>query len=341
MATDMYIDQIAIGGPNNSGFLPYSYMNGTSMATPIVTGAAAIVSSGIDASSPAERAALTVQMLKGAVHQAPGYQGFCKQNGQLDLSLLSDAENLIPEIESAQVVGDTLVVLGNFFGSQGKLLLGDDEANVLSWAEDAIEVALSAGLKSGLIPVTVRTGEGAEVCRAFIIEIPSETGGGLYEDDLTPIALRTDNLSATGIPKDLVASEDGVLYAVPEDSDNRTYSAMRCLMYSEDQGKSWQSIDLPVELKDVSLAVDGGKVYMRGGIPADKSYSEDYWQLYSYDISTGEFALIIESDASLNDEEHFSYHGSLAYVAGQLYFVDLHAVAKYPSCSVPTVSCLD
>ncbi|MBR3235592.1 MAG: S8 family serine peptidase [Atopobiaceae bacterium] len=98
MATDMYIDQIAIGEPNNSGFLPYSYMNGTSMATPIVRGAAAIVSSGIDASSPAERAALTVQMLKSAVHQAPGYQGFCKQNGQLDLSLLSDAENLIPEI---------------------------------------------------------------------------------------------------------------------------------------------------------------------------------------------------------------------------------------------------
>ena len=316
--TDMYIDQIAIGRRDNTGFMPYCYMTGTSMATPIVTGAAAIVSSTVDA-EPEERAAQTVRLLKGAVRQTDSYRGFCKQNGQLDLSLLGSASELVPVIESASVSGDTLTVSGAYLSEGGTLLVGGRETEVLSWSDKEVEVRWPKDLASGLIPIVVRTTSGAETCRAFVLQAPEGTPARatLYERDLTPANHRSDGTSTTAVPSSIVMTEDGMLLAVAQDSDDRSYTATRSLLRSDNQGASWISIELPMELKDVSIAVDGSKAYVLGATPASKSFGCDGWELYSLDISSGTFDHL----AYVNEGSGLTDSGTLAFVNGRLCFV--------------------
>lgn len=326
MDVDLYIDQIAIGGHDNSGFVPYAYMNGTSMAAPIVTGGAAIVSSQIGG-DPAVRAAATVRALKGAVRQAEGYRGLCKQNGQLDLSLLGSEDSLVPVIETADVVGDTLVIEGVSFSSSGTLLVAGEEAEVLSWSDDVIEVSWPDGLSSGLIPIVVRTDAGAETCRAFILEMPEsvQASVSLYERDLTPPNLKEDGTSTTSIPCGFVALEDGTLFVAVNDSDDLTYSTTRSLLRSDDQGASWTPVELktedgtPIELNNMSIAAGDGKVFVFGEVPGENAYWVEWRRLYSVDASTG----AIEQLASYHSEDSdITKSGSLAYVDGRLYFVE-------------------
>ena len=337
MDTDIYIDQIAIGRKGNSGFLPYCYMNGTSMAAPVVTGCAAIVSSTFDAASPAERAEQTVRLLRGAVRQAEGYQGYCKQNGQVDLRLLGEGEALVPVIESARVDGKTLVVEGENFTQGGTLLVAGKEVKDPSWSDGLISAAWPEGVASGLIPIVVRTAEGAEACRAFIMEAPEGVTGSapLYERDITPINLYDDGTSTTAVPKQMVATEDGILFAVVEDSDDRTYSSTRFLVSSDDQGVSWKAFELPMALKDVSIAMGDGTVYVLGAAPADREYGCDSWELYGFDLSEGAF----RSVASLQDgDEGISKAGALAYVHGHLYHISNHN--DIDDWSAPSRMCL-
>lgn len=121
---DAYLDQIAIGATGNGGLLPYRYMNGTSMATPFVTGSAAVASSRVHGADPDVRAAQTVRLLKGSVRQAAGYLGLCKQNGQLDLSLLDSPDGRVPVLESARVTGNAITVEGAYLGAAGTLSVG-------------------------------------------------------------------------------------------------------------------------------------------------------------------------------------------------------------------------
>lgn len=324
MDVDMYIDQIAFGRRGNEGCLPYCYMTGTSMATPCVTGCAAIVSSTLDTADPATRAATTVRMLKGAVRQAAGYHGLCKQNGALDLSLLGNTDAYVPEIENAQVSGNTLVVSGAYFASEGTLLVGDAEAQVLSWSDGTIEAVWPQGVSSGLIPVAVRTSGGAESCRAFILEAPRVTSEdvSLYERDLTPVNVRADGKSATSIPSGLAATQDGTLFAVTTDSDDRPYAGTRYLMRSDDQGQSWTNIELSVELKNARIVAGDGKIYVLGGTPASKSFGRDFWELFEFDTSQGTFRQLAKYDASSEDENIIRVDGSLACANGYLFFVE-------------------
>ena len=344
LAGEFYLDMIAVGKRDNGAFMPYCYMNGTSMATPCATGCAAIVSSTIDASSPAERAAGTVRTLKAAVRQAEGYVGFCKQNGQIDLNLLGSAVGLVPVIESARTVGDTLVLGGSNFSTSGTLLLGGEEVEVLSWSDDQIEVAWPEGLSSNLVPITVRADSGAEACRALILEAPEGTPNSalLYERDLAPIDSPRDGRKETTSPMSLIATEDGTLYAAVTDTDDeigRTHEhTVHYLVRSNDQGASWSSIELPQALKDVKLAVGDGRVFVWGSTPADNPTARFAWHLYGLDVTNDEFELL----GSYEGGAEVSAIGSLAYVGGNLYLIDnYHLDNDYIAPSHMRLRCFD
>lgn len=324
MDTNIYIDQIAIGRKGNDGFLPYCYMNGTSMAAPVVTGCAAIVSSTLDAASPAERAAQTVRLLKGAVRQAEGYQGLCKQNGQVDLRLLGEGEVLVPVIESARVDGKTLVVEDENFTQGGTLLVVGKEVEANPWSEDKIVATLPECVASGLIPIVVRTSAGAEACRAFIVEVPKEVSVSveLYERDLEMFDFSDAGITPTTCPQSLVATDDGTLFAAAEDDDEQRKRAnVHHLIRSDDQGVSWtyEGLELPMELKDVILAYGDGKVFIWGATPAMEYTSVKNWHLYSLDVSTSSFEHLHTYEAH-GDE--VLEKGAIVYVCGDLFFVD-------------------
>ena len=318
--TDLYLDQIAFGKPGNSGLLSYQYFSGTSMAAPAVAASAAIVSSTIDEADPAARAATTVRLLNGSVRQAGGYAGLCKQNGQLDLSLLGQPDGTIPTIDSARVSGESLVLEGTNLTQDGTLTMGGKPAEVVSWSDSSVEVKWPEGLVSGLIPIKVKTSEGAEVCRAFILEAPERFAGSVsvYERDLAPINKRADGTSVMTYPERIIATKDGVLYAVADDYDDLLIPAVNCLMRSQDQGNSWAPVVLPRPLRAVSVTSGDGKIFVMG-LQGDKPYSEADLELFVMDESTGEFKSLATYD---EDKMDVRRSGILAYVNGHLFLVD-------------------
>ena len=317
----LYIDRIAIGGRGNAGFLPYQYMNGTSMATPVVTGAAAVVSSNVYGASLAERASQTVTLLKGTVHQADGYLGLCKQNGQIDLSFIGGSYQTVPVIKSAQANGNTIVVNGTNFGSSGFLTIDGIEASVTSWSDAQIVAMWPYDLESGLIHLSVTASTGTVAQRAFILEASENVAvsASVYERDLEPISSIPGNPSITDTPMSLIATESGTLFAAAANGDDSLDNTVKYLYRSDDQAESWNTIELPQELKNVVLAAGEGKVFVLGATPADNPVLIETWYLYAFDIEDGTFEL-------LRAYEHFGDEigdvGAIVYVAGRLYYVD-------------------
>ena len=299
-------------------------MSGTSMATPCVAGCAAIVSSGISGVDASVRAAQTVRICKGAVRQADGYTGLCKQNGQIDLGLVGDASGYAPVIESAQAAAGTVTVKGAYFGTEkGALSVGGAEAQVLSWSDSSITAAWPQDVASGLVAVSVTSAAGSESHRAFILEAPetASASAALYEHELAPMSLKDDGLSIMNAPQAMAATDDGVLYAVAADDDDggRQDATAKYLLRSDDQGASWSHLALPRALKCVSLAVGDGGVFVLGATPADNPTGFDAWYLYRMDISKGTF----ESLRSYEDgDSEMDSAGSIAYANGCLYYAD-------------------
>ncbi|MBR3235146.1 MAG: IPT/TIG domain-containing protein, partial [Atopobiaceae bacterium] len=321
---DIYVDQIAIGAPDNNAILPYMYEAGTSMAAPVATASAAIVSSTLEDMSLADRAETTVRMLKGAIHQAEGYQGYCKQGGQIDLSLLGSEDDYVPTIASAHVSGDTLVIEGSYFSSDGTLLVAGEEAQVLSWSEGQIKAQWPTNLTSGLIPLTVRTDTGVEAVRAIPLEAPKSVEGSsaLYERDLASLGLREGRESITRSPDSMCATDDGVLFVAARMGDDAVDPAVRCLLRSDDQCASWTRVELPQAIQNVHLAAGDGTLFVLGSTPSDLSKPVEEWHLYALDVANNAFTQLgtygdggpVVSDIS-----------ALAYVHGQLYLVDFHS----------------
>ena len=326
----IYLDRIAIGKPGNSGFLPYQYMNGTSMATPVVTGAAAVVSSSIQGVSLSERASQTVELLKGTVHQADGYKDLCKQNGQIDLSFLSGQVALTPVLNEATTKGNALVLFGANFGAGGTLTVNGTPIEASSWTDTTIMATWPAGLESGLIKLSVTSGAGISAQRAFMLEAPASAGASavLYERDLEPISVYPGHPSVTAAPQALTAAEDGTLYAAAANGEGQITATVGYLMKSDDAGKTWTTIELPQQLKEVSLAAGNGKVYIMGATPADDAVMITDWYLYAFDVETSSIELL-RSYEMYTEEEEIKCAGRIAYVNGYLYFLDTESIEDY------------
>ena len=320
IASTIFVDQIAIGKRGNTGFLPYQYMNGTSMAAPVVTAAAAVVSSSITGVSPAQRAATTVNLLKGTVHQTNGYKGLCKQNGQIDLSFLMGSVSYVPVLTDAFTQDGQLILCGTGFDTAGTLTVEGTVCPTVSWANTEIIASWPADVTSGLLHLRVTSDTGAVAQRAFILEAPaSDENTQTYERDLAPISVKPGSPSITDVPESMASTSDGILFAAVPDSEDRMEPSVRYLMRSDDQGESWSAIALPQALHNVTIAAGNGDIFVFGSTPADIPVLIETWHLYSYDIAKGTFK-------HLRSYEHFGQEienaASIVYAGGHLYCVD-------------------
>ena len=319
----LHIDQVSIGKPGNTGFMPYMYMNGTSMATPVVTGCAAIVSSTITGVSPATRAQQTVQLLKGSVHQTEGYYGYCKQNGQIDLGILSDTSAHAPVLNSATVQGNKIILYGANFGDAGTLTLAGNKIQASTWTDTEIVLDWPADLASGLIAFSVTSSRGLTAQSAFILEAPAtvENTAKLYEHDLARITLDGAPVSALDTPDALAVTESGILFAAVPDGAKSNNPYVSSILRSDDKGETWTEIELPIGIKNVMLTAGGNRVYVFGATPANDPAQIDTWWLYYYDLET-------ETLQFANYYEHFGPDinelCSIICVGDDLYLIDNH-----------------
>lgn len=167
---------------DNVGFgkeaIPYYYADGTSMATPMVSGIVALLSAQYD------DAAEICARVKGGVNRedAIGLEDICVSGGFVDAAASFEDSQLVPVLNTLEMDGNKATLSGYFFGEeQGTILVGDEQVEVKSWSDNTITFTVPEGT-SGLQEVLV-TAQDGQYGRNFF-EITDATKG--YTDLSTP-----------------------------------------------------------------------------------------------------------------------------------------------------------
>lgn len=131
------LDDLGFGKKASS----YYYSDGTSMATPMVTGIAALLSTKYD--TPEELCA----RIKGGVNRnvQASLENASVSNGYIDAGAAFDDEQCVPVLNDLNIEGNTATLTGYFFGAQGSLTVGGQETSIIEWNTDKIRFTLPVG----------------------------------------------------------------------------------------------------------------------------------------------------------------------------------------------------
>lgn len=119
----VYIDNLGVG----SETLAYNYSDGTSMATPMITGAVAVLAERYQEDTAAKRAARTI----GSVTKYDKFKDKCVSDGFIDLSQ-SVTDNPYPVVNAAAITDSTVTIDGYFFGQNPAVTIGGKAAQIQS-----------------------------------------------------------------------------------------------------------------------------------------------------------------------------------------------------------------
>ena len=134
----------------------YVAWNGTSMATPHITGSVAVLA----AAYPEDSAEKLAARVTGSVLPVSGMKDKCLSGGvfRLDKALAGET---VPVPQSATAENGTLTVRGFFFGdSEGELTVAGKTCTVSAWSDEEITAELPADLPEGESMVEVTSGKG-------------------------------------------------------------------------------------------------------------------------------------------------------------------------------------
>ncbi len=171
---------VAAPGVNTLSTVPvsmgsYASLSGTSMATPHVSGLAALIwsqSPGLTAAEVKSRILLTTD-------SKPGLAGKVLTGGRINAFQALTANVSGPHIyylsPNAGASGDTVTISGASFGAtqgSGAVTFNGVSAAVTSWGDSAIVATAPSGLAPGANPVVVTTSSGASNALPFTVIVP-------------------------------------------------------------------------------------------------------------------------------------------------------------------------
>ena len=148
-ATQVSMDSIGLG----YGLERYAVYNGTSMATPMVSGEVGLLASAY----PDEPVQKIVARVQGGTTDSADLKDLCRSGGYINTAKAATDPN--PAIQKVGVDGQTAVLKGYFFGTQGSVTVGGKTATVTSWSDTSITVTLPSGL-TGMQEFTVTDSTG-------------------------------------------------------------------------------------------------------------------------------------------------------------------------------------
>lgn len=121
----------------------YFYSDGTSMATPVVTGIAALLSTKFDSAEE------VCARIKGGVNrdEAQDLKDMSVSDGFVDAGDAFADEQCVPVLNDLTIDGDTATLKGYFFGTQGTVSVGGQNAAIKSWDANTIVFTLPDGVK--------------------------------------------------------------------------------------------------------------------------------------------------------------------------------------------------
>ena len=308
-----YFDCAGLGNAT----LPYQMMCGTSMATPLATGAAVICSAAVDQTQDASnRAKQTAELLKSCTTKFDQFTGLCTQNGTLDLSKLSNREAASPVVTDVAIVEGSagsqnyIDITGTTFGGAGTVTIDEYTAEIVSWSNTSIRVKAPTGMLSGKHEVTVTTANGSSL-KAATLRFASNAPEGdtpLYEEtiaiDDSQFADNTRAVTLIGLNDYIYAFQD---VTNPTDNATNTNTVKKLYRYNTNTSE-WKylgylpSYDDPVTKTEtygfasVSVTLWEGKILMLGRGGSGQWYTQ---HLYEYDPDTNEWTQLSDLEKNI------------------------------------------
>jgi len=134
-SVDLAAPGTRIYSTSGSGDDQYQYMSGTSMATPHVTGAVAL----LRAAYPTESYTNIIKRLFAGVEKVPSLTGKCVTGGRLNISGLfprvSPSSNATPALVGIELTSAQAIRLTLASGSSGQVV--ESSTNLLDWAPES------------------------------------------------------------------------------------------------------------------------------------------------------------------------------------------------------------
>lgn len=233
------LDSIGLG----SDMVPYQYDQGTSMATPAVTGAAAIIAGeGLadvegDAAKSAEKLAALV---RGAAQPDERYEGLCSTGGY---ATVDGADNPGPAITKVVDEGETIKVQGYFMSKNAQVQLDGMSAHVTAWddlgdGKAELTVAKPDAFAGG--QVTVRVTEDGKQSNQRA-DLGQSTSATYYDQTSLPVPAELSEWGAWQL-----VGFNGDLYCLPrttmvESNDDRFEFMLRY----DPATQEWARVELP------------------------------------------------------------------------------------------------
>ena len=276
----IFIDQIGAGS-NTAALLPYTFMDGTSMACPHVAAEAAILYCGRDRNKAS--AAEVVSEIKSRVLEKEHLES-CSSHGAIDMGV---SPGDYGPVITAIVTGDTdktILITGKNFGEGGNVIISGTEAQSVSWSDERVIVRCPSGMRSGIQIVQVKTDAGFG-SGSFLFTVPdssSDHAVPLYETDIPDIP---KELNPKGCAVAAILGLNDYIYVLLHDQldydDNYAKSVLR---YSPEE-KSWEKVaDMPEAMAYISVAGYRGKRLVSGTYRKGEKL---YTTVFSYSPRTG------------------------------------------------------
>lgn len=235
----MIVDSIGFG----SELVPYTYMQGTSMASPAVAGAATVlagsdsVSVADDTTTKADKAARLAALVKGASIPTADYANLCSTGGYSTVDGATDPGPAITEVENND---DSVTVRGYFLAGASTVKLGDASAPILSSTDTELQVEKPAGFIGGQTTITVTNGNGKQAKHRA--DLGARTDVDYYDTVDLPLPSEVDTWSAWSL-----VGFDSNLYCLPSTSIYGYTETDHILRYLPER-QTWEQVPLPAEL---------------------------------------------------------------------------------------------
>lgn len=316
----LYFDSIGLG----SDQIPYAYMQGTSMASPVATGVTAVIAG----MYPEDSAAKLAARVKGAVRTDERYEDLCSTGGAVTVSGADDSAPVPVEARRSDDVA-TVVVRGYFIPEGTEVSVDGMPCAVL----DRIEVPES----DGLVELTVQVPSGFDGGEAWVVIQAGEARGRLYANLGADDALVCyDQLLE--VPSELEAwgdwdlvSFDGALYVLPREGSVNHQDASYTFFMKYDS-RTWSRVAFPLDqmaeqgiraVTSVSGTVYRGALVMQvtgtDAEPGEKGepfgsywrYNADgTWDYLPIELPEGQSLML---SATASDGEHLYAFGGWGY----------------------------
>lgn len=285
----------------------YAFYNGTSMATPYVTGSIALLSTMYPKASPEE----LIRIALGAVRKSDSLKNKCKSEGVLDLSLINDPA---PTIDKIAVEGQAkIAIYGMGFKSDAIVKVNKSQVKATISKEGDKILIDGRNLLNHKITISVSTDRGEISRDVMLISGKEMTFEGTAEDffgrnDIFGVSLVSDGKKYYGF----FMSEDGGISVYTMDDKKKLEekpASFDTVFDNFDSEKTFAS-----SISD--YVYSNGAIYVIASLDNFVSYGKDY-KLAKYDIESGEFSAV----ADLPDCYDSVQAGQLAAYNGELYII--------------------